>query len=423
MNLRIPIGYKFILGFIAVVAAAAFIPDIIDKFDVVEWLKQPLSFLAAIVIGLVLGSFFTKSFTRQFSALTGVAQKISKGDLTNADELHQEARLFNDELADLEEALSLMAINLKGLVERISETVSNLAEAQGMFSSVVTKGHETSKEVISGSSSIFDGALEQANHIGDVSSSVKSMAELADDVAKKVTESANASQKVNSMVQRGATTATSAMEKMETIFKGIENTESAAIRLKEKLNDIPKILDVITHISRQTDLLALNATIEASKAGENGRGFAMVAEEVRRFADNTNDSVKDVDQIVKELKMEVERVVSSASEGTSNLKGGRDDIRKVREILVDITNYTSDVAEKSTLILGLTHKQKEKVERTVQTIEQVANIASQNLTSTEKVEAAVEKHGAAINDTIAASGKLSELSEELKAVVARFNLG
>jgi len=422
MNIRIPIGYKFILGFIAVVAAAAFIPDIIDKFDVVEWLRQPLSFLAAIVIGLVLGSFFTKSFTRQFSLLTGLAQKISKGDLTNADELQQDAKLFKDEMADLEEALSLMAINLKGLVERISETVANLAEAQGMFSSVVTKGHETSKEVISGSSSIFDGALEQANHIGDVSSSVKSMAELADDVAKKVTESANASQKVNSMVQRGATTATSAMEKMETIFKGIENTESAAIRLKEKLNDIPKILDVITHISRQTDLLALNATIEASKAGENGRGFAMVAEEVRRFADNTNNSVEDVSLIVKELKMEVERVVSSASEGTSNLKGGRDDVRKVREILVDITNYTSDVAEKSTLILGLTHKQKEKVERTVQTIEQVADIASQNLTSTEKVEAAVEKHGAAINETIAASEKLSELSEELKAVVARFNL-
>ncbi len=423
MNIRIPIGYKFILGFIAVVAAAAFVPDIIEKFSVVEWLKQPLSFLTAILIGLILGFFLTKSFTKQFSLLIDIAQRISRGDLTRTDELNQDLRLFKDEMTDLEEALSLMAINLKGLVERISETVANLSEAQEMFTSVVARGHETSKEVTSGSSSIFDGALEQANHIGDVSNSVKSMAELADDVAKKVTESANASQKVNSMVQRGATTATSAMEKMETIFKGIENTESAAIRLKEKLNDIPKILDVITHISRQTDLLALNATIEASKAGENGRGFAMVAEEVRRFADNTNNSVQDVSLIVKDLKMEVERVVASASEGTSNLKGGRDDLRKIREILVDITNYTSDVAEKSTLILGLTHKQKERVQKTVETIEQVANIASQNLTSTEKVESAVEKHGAAITETIAASEKLSELSRELKAVVARFNLG
>ena len=420
--MRISVGNKFILGFIAVVAAAAFIPGIIGRFNVVEWLRQPLSFLAAILIGLVLGSFFTRSFTRRFGLLSGMAQKISRGDLAGADDVKEDTRLFEDEMADLEAALSLMAMNLKGLVERISETVANLADAQDAFNSVVTKGHETSKEVLSGASSIFDGALRQANHIGEVSSAVKAMAGLADDVAQKVTESANASQKVNSMVQRGATAATSAMEKMETIFKGIENTESAAIRLKEKLNDIPKILDVITHISRQTDLLALNATIEASKAGENGRGFALVAEEVRRFADNTNNSVEDVAFIVKDLRLEVERAVSSASEGASNLKGGRDDLRKIREILVDITNYTSDVAEKSTMILGLTHRQKEKVERSVETIEQVAGIAGQNLKTTEKVEETVEAHVASINDTMAASEKLSELSGELKAVVARFNL-
>ncbi|MBI5467559.1 MAG: methyl-accepting chemotaxis protein [Deltaproteobacteria bacterium] len=420
MNTKIPIGYKFILGFIVVVAAAAFVPYVIEMFDVVEWLRQPLSFLTAIVIGLILGSIFTRNFTRNFEMLTSMAQRISKGDLAVTNGL--KPRLFKDETSDLEDAITLMSRNLRVLVEHIKETVSDLAGAQEMFSAVVTKGHASSKEVISGTSSIFDGALEQSNHIGDVSSTVKSMAELSDDVANKVTESANASQRVNSMVQRGATTATSAMEKMETIFKGIENTESAAIRLKDKLNDIPKILDVITHISRQTDLLALNATIEASKAGEHGRGFALVAEEVRRFADNTNNSVQDVSLIVKELRIEVERVVYSASEGTSNLKGGRDDLRKIREILVDITHYTSDVAEKATMILGLTHRQKEKAEKSVDIIEEVARIARENLDSTEKVESAVERHGAAINETIAASQKLSELSKELKTVVSNFNL-
>jgi len=424
VNIKVPVGYKFILGFIVVVAAAAFVPGLVEMFDVAEWVKQPLSFLFAILIGLILGSVFTRRFTRHINRLTSTAQKISRGDLAVTAGLgaNQEKGLMRDEVADLEEAVSMMALSLRALVEQLKSTVENLAGAQESFSSVVARGNETSKEVISGTSAIFDGALEQANHIGDVSSTVRNMTELADEVADKVTESANASQKVNSMVQRGATTATSAMEKMETIFKGIENTELAAIRLKDKLNDIPKILDVITHISRQTDLLALNATIEASKAGEHGRGFALVAEEVRRFADNTNNSVQDVSLIVKDLRMEVERVVSSASEGTSNLKGGRDDLRKIREILVDITNYTSEVAEKATLILGLTHRQKEKVEKSVEIIEQVANIARENLSSTEKVESAVEKHGAAISETMAASEKLSELSKELRTVAARFNL-
>jgi methyl-accepting chemotaxis protein len=393
MKVRVPIGYKFILGFIAVVAAAAFVPKLVAVTEVTEWLREPLSFLTAILIGLILGR-------------TGAA-----------------SRLIQDEATDLEEALQLMVESLKSLVGHIKDVVTNLSQAQETFNTLISKGHETSRVVINDTSSIFDGALEQASHVESTSRTVNEMAELADEVATKVTNTANASQKVNSMVHRGANTATSAIEKMETIFKGIEKTESAAKRLEEKLNDIPKILDVITHISRQTDLLALNATIEASKAGEHGRGFALVAEEVRRFAVNTSKSVEDVDRIVKDLKIEVEGVVSSAGEGTSFLREGRDDIRKIRDILGDITGYTSEVVEKSSLILGLTQKQKDMVGRSVETIGEVAKIAQENLSAIEGVEKAVEKHGNAIEDTLNASQKLSELSEELKTVVSRFKVG
>ena len=423
MEAKVPVGYKFIFGFIAVVAAVAFVPDLVDMTGVVEWMRQPLSFLTAILIGLVLGTVFTRGFTRQFNLLKDTAIRISRGELSNSNTLKRGKKLFRDETTELEEAIDLMSGSLRGLVEHIREAVTNLTESQAVFNAVVKRGHETSKEVISGTSSIYDGAQEQANQIAAASTTVKSMAELADDVEKKVTESANASQQVNSMVHRGAVTATSAMEKMETIFKGMENTGGAADRLKDKLNDIPKILDVITHISRQTDLLALNATIEASKAGEHGRGFAMVAEEFRRFADNTNDSVQDVSQIVKELKEEVERVVTVAGEGASNLKGGREDLRKIREILADITKYTSDVVERAALILNLTHKQKEKAEKTVYITEEIAKIARGNVKSTELVEGAVERHGATIKETMEASRKLSQLSAELKNVVERFDLG
>lgn len=423
MNIRVPIGYKFIFGFIAVVAAAAFIPDIIDKVAMPDWLRKPISMLAAMVVGLFLGSFFTKSFTKHFRYITDLAQGISHGNLSrNSHGIRPRTTLFSDETEELEESIVAMSENLRSLVENLKETVENISAAQETFASVITKGQDTSRDVSDGASAIFDGALQQSNHIGNASLAIKNMAEIADEVAHKVTENANASQKVNSMVQRGSTTATSAMEKMETIFKGIENTETVAGRLREKLSDIPKILDVITHISRQTDLLALNATIEASKAGEHGRGFAMVAEEVRRFADNTNASVQDVALIVKELRLEVERVVQSASEGTSNLRGGRDDLRKIRDILSDITNFTADVAERGTVILTLTQKQKEKADKTVEAIEEVSSIAHENLTNTERVETAVTAHGTAITQTMEASQKLAELSSELRAVVSRFTL-
>jgi methyl-accepting chemotaxis protein len=422
MNIRVPIGYKFIIGFIIVVAVAAFVPGLVDETSVTEWLKKPLSFLVAIVIGLILGVAFTKGFTRRFSLISEATARISGGDLSDTEAMGQKGQIFPDETAELQESISIMSGSLRGLVLHMRDTVHKLSEAQAALSAVVEKGETTSEEVISGTAKIFDGALTQANHIGEAADTVKTMAGLADDVAKKATESANASQKVNSMVQRGAVTATSVMENMEGIFKGIEKTEEAAARLKEKINDIPKVLDVITHISRQTDLLALNAAIEASKAGEHGRGFAMVAEEVRRFADNTNLSVEDVSRIVKEVRSEVASVVAIASEGTASLKHGRDDLRKIREILVDITNYTSDVAERATSVIGITQDQKEKAKRTADIIEKVADIARENLSTTEDVDNSVERHGAAIKETIEASDKLKALSEEMKAVVQRFNI-
>ena len=125
---------------------------------------------------------------------------------------------------------------------------------------------------------------------------------------------------------------------------------------------------------------------------------------------------------MKEIRSEVERVVSTANEGASNLKGGREDLRRIREILSDITDYTYEVAEKATLIVSITQKQKEKAGRTVEITTAVARIAKENVKSTEHVETAVERHGETIKATIAASDRLAERSKDLNKVVSRFVL-
>lgn len=421
--MKVPIGYKFIFGFLAVVAAAAFVPGAIERVEMPEWLTTPVSVLVAMVVGLALGIVFTRSFTKDFSRLTRLAQRISMGEL-NLEALPQpSSKFFPDEVNDLEEALLGVSVNLRGVVGHLKDTVENLTGAQAALTRIIAKGHETSGEVISGTGRIFDGALEQTSHMENTSAIVREVAQMADSAAEKIKDAADTSQKVNSMVHRGVTGATNAIEKLEAIFKGIDRTEQAAGRLEDKLGDIPKILDVITHISRQTDLLAINATIEASKAGEHGRGFALVAEEVRRFADNTGRSVEEVSRIVKELKSEVERVVATSTEETASVKEGRDDIRKIRDILSVIADYTSEVARQAGGVLELTQGQKEKAGKAVSLSEEVARIARENLSSTEKVDSAVERHSAAIEETVLASKKLSQLSAELEKAASKFTLG
>jgi len=420
MKIRVKIGYKFILGFITVVATAAFAPWFINKVEMTEWLREPLSMLAAILIGLVLGSLFTRWFTRDFHHLATIANEISHGDLTQREVVIKKA--LQDETIELAEALDKMLKGLKALVGHIKETSTRLAETSEGLNGVASAGYNTVEEIARGTSKIFEGALEQANNVEEVSRVIKEMAQSAGEVARSEMDTANWTSRTIANVKKGTATATSTIEKMETVFKQIEASRDTIMRLEDRVNHIPKILDVITHISRQTDLLALNATIEASKAGEYGRGFALVAEEVRRLADNTNRSIDDVAIIVKDIKGEMERVVGSSREVTSFIKEGREDIRHIREFLEEINTFTTEVTGKVNTILALTQGQRKGAETTVKAVEEIDRIAKASVAVTEEVDNLVENHRASMKDVMSSSERLSELSKELNRVVAGFKL-
>lgn len=422
MKIKVQIGYKFIIGFLIVVVTAAFAPRVVETMDVVEWLKEPLSFLIAITIGLILGAIFSKNLTKNFRQLTSIANDISSGDLTRPNGIDVNGKILEDESTELALALNIMLKNLKGLVNHIKDAAANMLEAAETLNTLVTKGHKTTEDISAGTSKIFEGALEQSSHVDNASKAVQGMAKLSDDVSGKATDMAAVASQTKSRVQKGVATSTSALRKMESILQGVDATKDMIVSLEEKINNIPKILDVITHISRQTDLLALNATIEASKAGEHGRGFAIVAEEVRRLADNTKRSVEDVTFIIKDVKAEVERVVNSAAESAAFTQEGREDINKIKGSLDEIAVFTSEVADKAGSILDLTQKQKESSETTAKLMEQIAHIARESVSVTEDVDTVVDKHRGAIGEALDSAKKMSELSNDLRLVVARFKL-
>ena len=420
--MKVPIGYKFIFGFIAVVAVAAFAPDMVEKMGVIEWMRLPLGFLFAILIGLILGSLFTRRFTRDFSYLQQMADKVSSGELNVDVKPRLAQKPFTDETTELEKSLIMVFTNLRELVGHIKNTVEELSETQKMLTKVVSRGEETARDVATGTSQIFGGAIDQARHINSATEKVHELSKLADQVTEKTTQQAASSKKVNTMVQRGVGRATSVIERFEDIFSGMEDMAKAVTELKERLADIPRVLDVISHISRQTDLLALNATIEATKTEADRARFIAVAEEFRRFADNTAKSVKDAEQMVRELAKEIESVVIMANEGIYVIKDGREDIRRVRDILDDITGYTAEVAEKASAVLSITERQKATSRETVSIIEESAAVVERNLKITEMVDRAVEKHRDAVDDTVKAAEKLEELSAELKSAISRFKI-
>src|SRR3989337_3062204 len=123
MKIRVQIGYKFIIGFIMVVSTAAFAPRFVNALDIAEWMKEPLSFLIAILIGLILGSILTRTITKGFRQLTTIANDISSGDLTRPDNIGMNGKILEDESTELAAALNVMLKNHKAFVNQLKYAV------------------------------------------------------------------------------------------------------------------------------------------------------------------------------------------------------------------------------------------------------------------------------------------------------------
>ncbi|MFQ5900116.1 MAG: methyl-accepting chemotaxis protein [Thermodesulfobacteriota bacterium] len=417
--MRIELGYKFIIGFIIVIAVVVFTPYVITFLEPGDWLREPLYLLIAITVGLIIGTVLSKGLTRSFHQLSTLAYKMGIGDLTHNADLTG-AKIFQDETNDLAYSLSQTFQNLRELVIHIKRASKDITNTSADLSRLLEKANETSLEVKKVMYGISKGASEQARYISKSSGIIEEMAEAAEGVSLKAEDMASKALETHQTVRSGTLTSGIALNKLEKVFEEMDRSKGMIMSLAEKTKSIPKILDVINHISRQTDLLAINATIEASKAGEQGEGFAMVAEEVRRFADNTSKSSDEVALIIKEVNTEMERVVSVFKEGSAFIREGRHDIHQIQESLVTILNYVEQVKDKAEEIVVLSQQQRKGAQETVVVSKEVSKIVDNHLLATEKVNKVIDLHMKPIEEVAGSFKRLIERAQELEWVVMKF---
>ena len=397
--MRIEIGYRFMLGFIAVIASVAFIPYGISYLGVEKWLERPLAILGAITIGLILGTLISRGLTRGFHNLVDTANSIGYGDLTK--EVVRKKKFFTDETTDLAEALNRMLHNLKELVGHIRKASTGINQASKEIEPLMDRVNETVREVKEALHRIDKGAKEQEERVAKARRIIGGIDKLSSSTASYATEAVKVTTESHRMVRRASDKANTAIDRLEKVFFGIERAKDAVAGLEEELETIPRVLEFITHISRQTDLLAINASIEASKAGEYGKGFSNVAEEVRRFADSTERSSKDIAGAIKERRLE---------------------IRELQKALAEITVGIDRVDRRIKLILRLSQQQRKGVHVAVETIEDVSAIAGENLSIVDQVERKVDHHFLAIKEVSSSFDRLEEMAQELEEVVKRFKV-
>ncbi len=419
--MRVELGYKFIFGFIVVVAVVAFTPVAINRIISDEWLWEPLSFLIAITIGLILATIVSRGLTKRFRQISDLANSIGVGDLTGTIDLSK-GKVFFDETSDLAFSLNQMQLNLKELITHIKNASHDIIDASTDMENLLKRVDKTSSEIKTSMDKISREAHNQVKHLEESAEIIKGMTDAADEVSSKAEEMVSSASEAHRTVKHGAFTSNITIEKLRRVFEEIDRSREMVLSLDEKIKYIPKILDVINHVSRETDQLAISAAMEASKAGEQGDGFAIVAEKVRKCADDTSKSSDEVALVVNEVKEEMEKVVLAFKDSTENIREGRQDVLGIQENLENTLSYVEKVKEKSEEIADISEEQRKGAQRTIAVSNEVSKIVDNNLITTGKVYEAIDPHRNSVEEVSSSLKKLLDLSQELEWVVMKFKI-
>lgn len=419
--MRVEISYKFVVGFIFVVASVVLLNLLVPRLDAPEWTHQFITVIGALLVGLIFGWVFSRAFTANIKILTDGADRLSQGDLSRKVRLRK--GLFSDETEDLSNSLNLVVDSLRNLVGQIRGSALNVNESSMALATTSEEMTATAHEVAGSIEQISRGAETQAEMVERVSRVVREMAEQIELVAGssgKLTESA---EQTTLSAREGEGLTSKALDNMKQVLSQIEENGAMIVDFSEQVQKIGSIIDVITGIAQKTNLLALNATIEAARAGEYGHGFAVVAEEVSKLADSTSNSAAEITRLIEKTREQSQKVQLSMAQSVKSIDAGREAVDVTGNAFKSIISKAEAAQERSIDIRDLTEKQSRGAQAIVEAIEEIARVAEDNAASTEEVSAATEEQTASMEEMSFASQRLSRLAEELLTSVRRFNLG
>lgn len=416
----IPIGYKFILGIILVVAAVAFSPELVIALGYSREMTNVFAYVIALTAGLILGWLLSRRLSRNIGMITASVEAISEGDLTREIEVRE--MRFPDETAGMAASINLMTESLRQLVSRIRAASGQVSESVGTLSSSTLEMNATTEEVAKALELISHGAETQADMAGKSSILIHELAVSVELVAKRAKESAQSARDTTATAQQGTDLAGQTMELMKEFLETIEYTGQQFAELNGKLQRVGKIADLIVEIARQTNMLALNASIEAVRAGEYGKGFAVVAEEVRKLADGTSSSAAEILDLVTLIREDSVRVRDTFASSSRHINEGKKKLSSTATAFQTIVQTVMETERKANSIADLSSMQIDGTQKVVKAIDEIAKVAEDNAAATEQVSAATEEQSAAMQEMAAASKELASLAGELLKTVERFRV-
>ena len=345
--------------------------------------------VAAALLTILLAWLFTRSLLVPLGQALEEALAVAAGDLTR--EIRVTGR---DEPAQLLDALRTMQGNLRSAVQQIADSSSQLASAAEELNAVTENSSR--------------GLHQQNDQIEQAATAVNEMTSAVEEVARSAVDTSQATGETNRTALQGRDAVKQTVGAIRQLSAEVNSSAGQVGQLAVKVRDIGQVLDVIRAIADQTNLLALNAAIEAARAGDAGRGFAVVADEVRALAHRTQQSTREIEQMIGGVQQDTEQAVGAMQHSLERARSSEDVAQAAGEALEQIAQAIAGINERNLVIASAAEEQA-----------QVAREVDRNLVAIRDLSL---QSAAGANQTSAASQELSRLAVGLNGLVTRFRL-
>ncbi|MGR6116554.1 methyl-accepting chemotaxis protein [Aeribacillus composti] len=378
-----------------------------------------LAVLASILlIGFIMSFKMARSITNPLIKIAGQMEQISKGNLI----LEPLSIKSKDEIGELMEAVNEMGNQLRKIVQDIHHASDTMSKQSSDLLSSSKELKEGSNQIAATMQELSAGAESQANSASELSEAMGMYMDKIYQIHRNGKEMFDKSREVLELTDNGSKLMNQSKKLFDYMFTGMQSNMKKIKKLDERSKQISKLVEVIQSIADQTNLLALNAAIEAARAGEHGKGFAVVADEVRKLAEQVSSSVVDIQKIVEEVHSETNKVTKSFELGFQQVESGMDSMNETSAAFQQIKETIKEISERINNAQNDLTDMLSTSESINDSISNIASISEEAAAGIEQTSAsAATANGSAA--TIASHAEsMSNLAEDLQSLVKRFQV-
>lgn len=371
-----------------------------------------------IIIATLLMIFVRRQITAPLKRVGDAAKTLADGDLSIPDYHHDK----NDEIGELSDAFNKMKQNFQLVIQNIQDNTNDLTSSAKQLSNNTTEMSAASKIIAERINQTSKMALTMT---GAVKESALAMEETATGV-QRIAESTQVLHQNALNTSQAASNGVETVEKARTQMQVIHDSTTLVSELTDKLNhqseEISQITNVITEITNQTNLLALNAAIEAARAGEHGKGFAVVADEVRKLAEQSNQSATQIVRLTVDIQTDAKNVHQAVEDGLHSVKEGVQMIEHAGEAFTVISTNIASITDQVEDISATSQQISASAEEVSASVNEIAFNTEQTSANFAQIAATTEEQSNSTHQINEVSTELSQNAQELKTLVQKFKL-